>query len=123
MSKNVTPEPGRIFDLAGAAKEVGLTPFRVRTAIRKGDLKTHLEPVKDGSKTMKHIITEADLLAWRSATSSHTRRADGRNKYNMYMTAAEFEKVTALIADAKLETPIVRANVHKAVEAVEAEPA
>jgi hypothetical protein len=105
------------FTLKEAAHEVGLSDFRVRSAIRKGDLKTTLEPIKEGSKTNRHVITEADLKAWRAVTGSHTRRADGRNKYSMYATAEEYEAVMKLLAEQKLALPIVRANVKKAVEA------
>jgi hypothetical protein len=118
---NTSAPATTLHTLKEVAQELGLTEFRVRSAIRKGDLKTTMEPVKDGSKTNRHMIAEADVLAWRSATGSHTRRADGRNKYNIYMTPAEYDQVMALLVDAKLETPVIRANTHKVVAEAEAE--
>ena len=116
-----TAETEKVYDLKEAAKELGLTEFRVRSAIRAGDLKTYWEPTKPDSKTNKHMITESALREWRSKTGSHTRRADGRNKYNIYMTPAEYDQVMALLVDAKLETPVIRANTHKVVAEAEAE--
>ena len=111
-------EGERTFTLKEAAAEVGLTDFRVRTAIRKGQLASVKVPIGD-SKTLRHMITEAALKAWREASGAHTRRADGRNKYTLYATAEEYEAVMKLIAEHQLQTPIARANAKKTEPAAE----
>ena len=102
--------------LKEVAKELGLTEFRVRTAIREGDLQTTMEPVKEGSKTNRHMITAEAVAEWRSHTGNHTRRADGRNKFNIYMTVEEYDVVLALMKENKIELPIERANTKKVSE-------
>jgi len=122
-SNTIVKAEAEIFTIETAAAKLGLTEFRVRSAIRAGELKTTLHPIKDGSKTNRHEFTQANLDEWRNGMIKGSRRADGRNKYNVYMTPAEYDKVMAALVEAKLEVPVTRANVAKVAtetEAVEA---
>jgi hypothetical protein len=108
-----TATEGQVYTLEQAAEFVKLTPFRVRMAIRAGDLKSHLEPRAEGVKTLRHMITYTDLMAWRSVTGTHSKREDGRTKFVIYMTTDEQAQVEAILKEHSLVLPIARANVKK----------
>lgn len=101
-------------DLKGVCKITGLSEMRVRNATRWGDLKSHLEPIKEGVKTEHRVYALADIQTWRAACGTHTKREDGRNKYTIHMTPDEYAKVQALLKTAKMELPLARANKVKA---------
>ena len=106
-----------MLDIDDVRELTHLSEMRVRTAMRRGELVSHLEPVKEGSKTNHRVTTPEDVLAWRKSTEAHTKRDDGRNKYNIYMTPDEYEVVTKLFKANKVVVPIGFANKRKPTEA------
>lgn len=102
------------MDIKQIVAESGLSEVYVRRAISRGDLKAHKGVVKEGSSTPKNFIMREDFNAWRAEAGSHTRRADGRNKYVLYMDEAEAKHLLDLIAEEPFAELLTRANVKPA---------
>ena len=95
---------------------VGLSQMRINGAMRAGLLKSHKEPIKEGSKTLRSMFDPKDVTAWREQTKTHSRREDGRNKFTIYATVEELDRVTKILKENEIETPIVRSNKVKTTE-------
>lgn len=119
--KNATPvsavEMSATLDINQVIAETGLSSVYIRRAISTGKLIAHKEPVKEGATTVKNVITRADFEAWRAQSASHTQREDGRNKFVLYMTQEEAEKLQVMIAGEPFAELLSRANVKPAPEA------
>lgn len=92
----------------------GLSPVYVRRMIQHGKIQT--TKIEIGKNTFKHFVSESELNRWRSSTEARTTREDGRNKFVMYATPAEFEAIQKLLGEYDLQTPIRRANKVKELE-------
>lgn len=92
--------------------ELGLTEVYVRRMILKGKLKS--EKIEIAQNTYKHLIERSEVERWRKEVKGSARtRKDGRNKYTLYGTKEEIEKVNELLQKNKLQTPILRTNQKK----------
>ena len=65
-----------------------------------------------GTKIERYLVSRESLAAYMSK-SKHNSRRDGRNKFILYATPAEFEALTKLLEKGKLDLPLARANVKK----------
>lgn len=90
----------------------GLSNVYIRRAISTGKLEATKERVGD-TKVFRNVVTESAYNAWRATTASRSRREDGRNKYTLYATAEEFAQIEELLAKAKNEAIVARANAAK----------
>lgn len=100
------------YTIREAARELGMSEQYIRHAVREGKLPTVKEPINDGQQ-FRHLISEADLAAWRSRTGSRSSRSDGRNKFVCYLTPTEEKQARAALKKADLgdaEKLLVRAN-------------
>lgn len=98
------------LSIKDVCREYGLSEVYVRRMILKGKL--HSTKIEIAQNTYKHLIDVDEVERWRK-TSHHNggvRRTDGRNKYTIYGTQDEIEKLYELIDSNKLETPIKRSN-------------
>lgn len=94
MAKHTIPE---------AAELMKYTPAYVRALIRKGDLESPLEPLVPESLVMRHMISDEAIAAFFGGVRRKTHRADGRNKWLIYMNPTECETVKVLLKANGLE--------------------
>jgi hypothetical protein len=99
----------KLLSIKDICRLYGLSDMRVRAAIRKGQFKTTLGLVS-GTKTPKHYAKPVDVENWRKASTTHTKRMDGRNKYSIYATKEEKEVLDRLLSENKLSLPLNFAN-------------
>jgi hypothetical protein len=93
-------------------KKYKLSEVYVRRMILQGKIET--TKVEIAKNTYKHLVEEAEVLRWRTQVkTSGRRRDDGRNKYNIYGTKEEVEKILEALEDKKLEIPVLRSNLKK----------
>lgn len=85
--------------LVETAKIMNFSPAYVRALIRKGQLRSHFEPVVPDSLVKRHVVTDEDIAAYFKGTGHRTHRADGRNKYVIYLAPLEVEHITKLLND------------------------
>jgi hypothetical protein len=111
-----------MLSLLEVARECELSDVYVRHAIRNKLLPTTMVPVRPDSKTMKHMISREDMLAWRETRKARSRRADGRNKFVLYARADELAQIQELLASNGIDTPIEKAYAKKEddIEPIEA---
>jgi hypothetical protein len=100
-----------------AAEASGLSTVYVRRAILKGDLPSHKEQVGDTS-VERHMINVEDFNEWRSNRSSRSRREDGRGKFTLYATEAEYNAITAFLKKEGIASPIGKANKVETIQPV-----
>ena len=118
-----TGERAEFLGINDAALALGLSQVYVRNAVRHGDLKSVLVPVREGAKTMKHQISRDDLDAWTASRSNRSRREDGRSKYTLYATTEEKATIEALLLNNNVAALIEKAYVKHTTIDVEAEAA
>lgn len=75
-----------------------------------------------GTKIDRWLVDRDSLNSYISR-AKHSQRKDGRNKYVIYLTPAEFEQLAKLAEKAKFDLIIDRANKTKKGDDVEAEEA
>jgi hypothetical protein len=93
----------------------GLSNVYVRKCIAKGTLKV-TKGFIPGTKTPRNSISRVDFDAWRATIGTGTRRADGRNKYVLYLSPEETEKLMTLIAGEPFAELLQRANIKAEAE-------
>lgn len=101
-----------------ASAKLNVSEMYLRKMIAQGKIKT--QQVAISEKVWRHEISDDELKAFAARTSQHTSREDGRNKFNVYMTAAEEKKVREALKAAKLDAVaelLVRSNPSKKSEA------
>jgi hypothetical protein len=90
-----------------AAVEFDLSECWIRRMVHQGKL-PH-KRVQVGDTKVSRIEIPVSALKAR-ASLSRSRREDGRNKFVLYATPAEYAQLQKLLSDADLATPIARAN-------------
>ena len=91
--------------------EFELSPVYVRRMIQRGEIKTELVPISEGSKTEKHLIDREEIIRWRSTKGlNRTNREDGRMKFVLYADSNEIEQIQKLLESNQIESIITRAN-------------
>jgi len=90
------------------SSEFGFSEVYIRRSISKKKLRS--TKVQIAKNTFKHLISREDIAIWRANLSTSRRREDGRNKYTLYANKDEFEKITKLLKDSKIESIVVRTN-------------
>jgi hypothetical protein len=106
--------------LAEASVYSGLSVIYIRRAINTGKLVAFKEPVKDGSKTLRNVMSREAFDLWRAETATHSKREDGRNKFVVYMNPDEAAKLLEIIKGMEFAETLQRANVKPATETEEA---
>ena len=107
MSKT-NSNPVNRYSINEAAAYLGVDPHYVRKLVREGKLPTVMVPVKPGSNVQKHLIEESDLVAWKANQGSRAGgRADGRNKFVVYGTAAEMVQLREFMASIGMPAPVM----------------
>jgi len=84
-------------NIEDTAKLMNFTPNYVRALIRKGALKSALEPIVPESLVKRHMVSDEAITEYLTGTVSRARRKDGRNKFVVYMSHEESPKVQALL--------------------------
>jgi len=115
---NVSSTENQVLTLKQAVALSGLSMIYIRRAINEGKLPASKEQVGT-TNVYRNIIKTPDFEAWRASRNAKTRREDGRNKFDLYATATEYEKLSALCKANGLELPIKRAHTPKPKAAVE----
>lgn len=95
--------PKTTMDIVEAAKYSGFSPAYIRYLVREHKLSSALVPIGEGLSVSKHIISKADLDAFLSEKRPHTRRPDHRNKYSIYATPKELDRLMALLKKSGME--------------------
>lgn len=90
-----------------AAAEFGLSTVWIRRMVHQGALEVIRVQVGD-TKVERIEIARKSIEA--RATGSKSRRDDGRNKFTLYATPDEFEKLTELLEANGIASPVARAN-------------
>ena len=108
-TNNVSATENQVLTLKQAVAESGLSMIYIRRAINEGKLPATKEQIGT-TNVYRNVIKAEDFQAWRSSRSAKTRREDGRNKYTLYATPEELQKVEALLKDAELAVPLERAH-------------
>ncbi len=94
-----------------------LSSVYVRRMIQRGEIKTELVPLSEGSKTMKHLIAVEEIERWRASKGSNrSNREDGRSKFTLYANAEEYEAIMKLLEENQIESIVVRANKVKEIQ-------
>jgi hypothetical protein len=93
-----------------AVQQSGLSENYIRKAIAKGDLIVEKETVGD-TRIPRNVIVNFE--AWRAEAKAHSKREDGRNKFVLYATADELQRLQDLLEDDAFVLPIMRANTKK----------
>jgi len=96
-----------------AALALGLSEHYVRKAVRSGKLPTTKVATTADGKTWRHEITREALEAWRNTSVTRTRE-DGRNKFVVYMSPEEVEKLLKVIGGEDYAATLKRANLKTA---------
>jgi len=96
------------YSIKEVCAELDLSPVWVRRALLQGKLAGH--KVEIATNTFKWLIDEEELAKWRKNTKSAGARDDGRNKFNIYATPAEYKKLVKLLSENELSLPLRRAN-------------
>lgn len=95
------------YSIKEAAREFGLSECWVRRMVHQNKL-AHRR-VQVGDTKVQRIEISREALEAR-ASKSRSRRDDGRNKFTLYATPAEFAKLEKLLKEHSLATPVARAN-------------
>jgi hypothetical protein len=96
-------------------KATGLSDNYVRKSIMSGKLEVTKELIP-GTKIEKNWISVEEFNRWNVERKSHTQRDDGRNKFVLYMTPDELEKVQKLLEGLECGETLVRANIKPTTE-------
>ena len=115
---NVSSTENQVLTLKQAVALSGLSMIYIRRAINEGKLPASKEQVGT-TNVYRNIIKTPDFEAWRASRNAKTRREDGRNKFDLYATQDELEKLSALCKANGLECPIKRSHTPKPKAAVE----
>lgn len=92
-----------------AAKFLGKVDGYIRMLIREGKLEAHKETIGE-SAVWRWMLKKSDLIKWQE-NATHSLREDGRNKYLLYATLMERERVANALKKAGLDhLPFMRAN-------------
>lgn len=90
--------PSKQMDIYEAAKYLNLSPAYIRMNIRNKFIKSTQVPTHDGSRVLKHMITEAELKRFASRDYARApRRDDGRAKCCFYATNEEVDMIKELL--------------------------
>lgn len=104
------------LSIKDVCEQFELSPVYVRRMIQRGEIKTELVPVSEGSKTTKHMIDQEEIIRWRASKANRSTREDGRSKYVLYANADEIKAIESLLETNAIEAIVVRANKVKQVE-------
>lgn len=104
-----------MISIKQAVQFSGLSENYIRKAIAAGKLTTVKQFIGE-TKIEKNWIDAAEFESWRATAGAHSKREDGRNKFVIYMTADEMERLTSLLHEDAFELPIARANVKSSAE-------
>ncbi len=99
------------FSIRQSAVKLGVSEMYLRKMIAQGKIQTVKVAISD--HVWRHEITSQELAAFKNRTSQRSSREDGRNKFVVYMNAAEEAKVREVLKGAKLpqiEQLLKRAN-------------
>src|SRR4030042_2214823 len=116
-TKTSTTPPVEAFSLREASAYSSKSEMYLRKCVTSGPLPSKMVTVTGNIK--RHEIAKVDLDAFLARTSNRSSREDGRNKYTIYMTGAEEEKVRKLLAANELmavSTHLTRANPSKTAQ-------
>jgi hypothetical protein len=92
----------KLYDIHAAAAQIGFSTGYVRTLIRKGKIKTELQPLHEGTCVLKHMIPETELQKFVDEVPHKSRRSDGRNKFIVYLRNDELLHARQLLIDGGL---------------------
>lgn len=85
---------GKRMTVVQAAIYANMTPQYIGYLCRSDKLKATLEPTFDGSETYRYMIEKEDMDTY-LAKPRRGARPDGRNRFNLWMTAEELEWLDA----------------------------
>jgi hypothetical protein len=77
------------YDIEDAATELGFSAMYIRVLVHSGRLNSTMEPITPGSLVTKHVITAEELERFRNEVPHKSKRADGRNKFIIYLLPTE----------------------------------
>jgi excisionase family DNA binding protein len=97
------------YSIKEAASELGLSEVYIRRMIQQGKIETQKQQVGD-TEVWRHMITAETLNEWRSGSSVHTTRNDGRSKFVCYATASELAAIQDFLKDSGNKAIIEKAN-------------
>lgn len=92
-----------------AARLAGTQEQYIRKLRKTGKIKSTMAVVP-GTRIPRWNLDRESFESYFSEKRTRTRRTDGRNKYTVYLTTSEYEVLSKLLKDNKLEVPLGRAN-------------
>lgn len=86
------------YTIRQASREMNVSEMYVRKLIKEGKLESELVTIP-GTKIERHEISAESLKAFQERSSNRSSREDGRNKFTVYFTAAEYEQAVAKLSE------------------------
>lgn len=99
------------FSIRSAASQLKVSEMYLRKMLSQGKIISEKEYISE--KVWRHTISEDELKRFSEKTSVKTSREDSRNKFVIYLTSKEEEKVRKLLKSNELvevESLLARAN-------------
>lgn len=93
------------------SKESGLSEVYIRRMVNKGVIPSHKVVITEGG-VEKNMITREDFETFRK-TRNHSQRTDGRNRFLLYVTPEELEKIQELLTENGIESIIEKQPQYK----------
>ena len=81
------------YTITEAALALGLSTHYIRSLLRRGIVKSTLEPIAKDSAVTRHSILKAELVSFLVHGTRKPKRRDGRNKYVLYASADEIIRI------------------------------
>lgn len=97
----------KTYGLKEAALYLGCNEMYLRKLVSAGKIASVKAPTKEGSSTLKYLISESALNEWKSAGRKGSARGDGRNKWIVYATKEEIQQVNELCEAIGLPMPFM----------------
>ena len=89
------------FTIRTAANKLGVSEMYIRKCVLEGKIET--KQVYFTEKTWRHEITPEALEKFNKSRGNSPHRRDGRNKFVIYLTKAEEQKVRKLLESANMQ--------------------
>jgi hypothetical protein len=90
--------PTTWYTIPEAAAKLNLTEAYIRLMVRQEVIQTRPEPIKEGSRVTRHMISEQELELFATRDGKKApRRKDGRKKHCLYALPEEMLRIKELL--------------------------
>lgn len=99
------------MNLKTAAQYLNMNVMYVRKLVQSGKIPSQMVQVKGDVE--RYEITKEACDAYKAQHISTSRREDGLNKFNLYISMSDQDKVREILTAAGINFDLVKANVKK----------